>query len=180
MKIRNIPFGYRLENGSIRISPSEAETVRTVFRLYGEGLSFLSISRELQAHGAAYIGGEARWNKNNVSRILRNRLYLGENGYPAILPREQFEAIQCLLSERKNKWATPRKKPEQQEQGTASEKRPCETVFTAYEPSPEQIRLTNEIGRLLEKPEDPAKARQLIYAALGKRYQQIRNLQFTR
>ena len=39
MKYRNFPFGYRMENGKIRINEKEAETVQMIFREYIGGIA---------------------------------------------------------------------------------------------------------------------------------------------
>lgn len=51
----------------------------------------LEAARELKALG---YDGQRPWNKNMVARILENRKYLGEDGYPQIIPAELFEKVQ--------------------------------------------------------------------------------------
>lgn len=107
MKNRSIPLGYMLDKGKISVEPSEAKTVDRIFSLYEQGASFLEISRQLIESRAPYIDGEPRWNKNNVSRILRNKKYTGTDGYPPLIDEERFMKVQQMLGEKAAKMGTP-------------------------------------------------------------------------
>lgn len=228
MKNRSIPLGYMLDKGKISIEPSEAKTVDRIFLLYEQGLSFLEISRQLTESSVPYIDGEPRWNKNNVSRILRNTKYTGADGYPPIVNEDRFMKVQQMLADKTSKWATPIDDPSRvlwqrircAECGCRllriggklagrgivqlrCENRKCgngidipltelykkiqcaktsaqaerATEVSEYEPSPELLRLTNEIGRRLEKPDDPTEIRKLILRAAAARYEQMEEAQ---
>lgn len=89
-KKRTFSFGYRMENGEITTDPNEVLTVITIFRDYLNGLSLNQIAAKQEV---PYHDG-VRWNKNNVRRILENRKYLGEDGYPQLIDAETFQVVQ--------------------------------------------------------------------------------------
>ena len=93
MANRKLPFGYCLRNGQVREEITEAETVRLIFRRYGEGASYGTLADELSALGCLYAPGRP-WNKNMVARILQDGRYLGNAEYPPLLPPELFHQAQ--------------------------------------------------------------------------------------
>lgn len=54
MKIRNIPFGYQMENGRITLYPAESGTVREIFTAYLDGQSLLQIANSLNERNIEY------------------------------------------------------------------------------------------------------------------------------
>ena len=50
MKNRNIPYGYRFENGIIVIDLSEANTLRRIINEYLDGKSLLKIAKNTKPH----------------------------------------------------------------------------------------------------------------------------------
>ena len=97
--IRKQPFGYRIEHGEIVLHESEAETVRWIFETYLAGATYGTLVGTLQERGIPYDVGKP-WNKNMVARILEDRRYIGEGGFPQILKQEQFDASQVSKQER--------------------------------------------------------------------------------
>ena len=91
--IRRQPFGYQLDFGEIVLQETEAETVELIYQKYADGTSFTRLAAMLQEMGVPY-DSQRSWNKNMVARILENRKYLGEDGYPQIIPAELFEKVQ--------------------------------------------------------------------------------------
>lgn len=161
MKKRNIPFGYRMEQGQIKIHRQEAKVIKEIYALYEQGNSYLSIAQALIARQVPYSDSPV-WNKNNVKRILENAKYIGESGYPPILPTDQFEWVQALIKSKTENWTYREKTTDTVD----------ENVITyIYEPSAEVIRLRNEINRKLTKPLGPAEIRRLIQSAAAERYQ---------
>ena len=90
MKNRYIPFGYCLSDGIIIAHDTEAEMVRLAFRQYIAGESYSRIAVLLEKTGCPYNEGTTLWNKNMVGRILQNRKYIGQDGYPALVTEEEF------------------------------------------------------------------------------------------
>ena len=66
---------------------------------YLAGASYSTLVGALQERGVPYDTGKP-WNKNMVARILEDRRYIGEGGFPQILKQEQFNASQVSKQER--------------------------------------------------------------------------------
>ena len=97
VKNRNIPFGYCMVNGKYALNAPEAETVQEIFKKYIGGKSLKTIAAEMRI---PYNTGKAVWNKNMVCRVLENRKYVGENGYPQIITSEDFRLAALIKAER--------------------------------------------------------------------------------
>ncbi len=138
LKNRSIPFGYCMLNGKYALNASEAEAVRKIFSDYIGGKSLKTISAEMTI---PYITGKNTWNKNMVCRVLENSKYIGENGYPQIVSKHEFEQAAQIKAER-----TTYRKPVPQ-----INPQPTSTVIiTEYKPTDEIQRMTNEINRLID------------------------------
>ena len=136
-KNRTIPFGYCVINGKYALNTAESEAVKKVFTDYIGGKSLKTIAAEIQI---PYNANKTTWNKNMVSRVLENRKYIGENGYPQIVTVEEFEQAAQIRMKR-----TTYRKPALQ-----TNPQSIKTVMvTEYEPTEEILRMTNEINRLL-------------------------------
>ena len=111
-----------------------------------------------------YNTGKAVWNKNMVCRVLGNRKYVGENGYPQIITSEDFRLAALIKAERNTyRKPAPQNEPRQQE-----------TVFTEYEPTDEIQRMTNEINRLINSEDsDKEKVEALIVRCAQLKYATI-------
>jgi len=110
-----VPLGYDARDKKLVINTIEAETVRTVFRLYLELKSFGKLVAELDrrkivtkrraAKVAKYQGG-IPFTYGPLAYFLKNRIYLGEmhhggrwfkGEHEAILDRKTFDRVQDLL-----------------------------------------------------------------------------------
>ena len=108
---RKRPFGYKMEFGEIVLHPEEAETVRRIYDSYLAGDSYSALVDKLRERGVPY-DGDKPWNKNMAARILADRRYTGEGGFPSIIPEGQFHMVQARRQER----TTPcQKSPAQKE-----------------------------------------------------------------
>ena len=108
---RKRPFGYKMEFGEVVLHPAEAETVRWIYDSYLAGASYSVLVDKLRERGLPY-DADKPWNKNMVARILADRRYTGEAGFPQIIPERQFRMVQVRRRER----TTPCKKtPAQKE-----------------------------------------------------------------
>lgn len=140
LKNRNIPFGYCMVNGEYALNASEAEAVRTIFAEYISGKSLKAIASKMQI---PYNTGKALWNKNMVCRVLENKKYIGENGYPRIITDADFmHAAQIKLSRRTSDCIARKR-----DNNAVIEP---QMVHTAYEPTEKIGRMTGEINRLIE------------------------------
>ena len=133
-------LGYRLKDGQYVIEPSEAETVRYIFREYLAGRGTDAIVSDLNAMGVPTRYGGS-WNRIGVSRILRNYTYTGnlllqktfcedhltkkdvlnqgqrpqyhvENAHEAIISLDDFNAVQAEIQHRAEKHCEPGRKRE--------------------------------------------------------------------
>ena len=102
---------------------------------------------------------------NMVYRILENRNYIGENGYPQVISTEDFELAARIKAER-NTYSKPAPKDEPPQ---------VEIFMTEYKPTEKIQRMNNEINRLLDSESDEKKkvealiikCAQLRYAAIN-------------
>lgn len=99
MKNRYILFGCQIANGELVRKPSEAEIVLEVFIRYFNEETLDAIAEDLTARKIEYLPGKFDWDKSRIKRMLDDRRYLGENGYPVIVSAELFDSVQ----QRKNK-----------------------------------------------------------------------------
>lgn len=100
-----LPVGYRVEHVVVDGEP----TTRRVLDDQGaalyermvadseRGLTPGSISRALNADGHLTTRGKP-WTTRSVRRVLENDDYLGGNGYPALIDRDRWEALQRRLA----------------------------------------------------------------------------------
>lgn len=96
--MRHIPYGYRIENGRAIIDEKQAATVREFFQNYISGMALMRAAEKV---GLNLYHGSA-------GRMLRNKKYLGDDYYPAIIDKETFDIIRACdklltsLNEAKN------------------------------------------------------------------------------
>lgn len=102
---RKLPFGYRMELGKIVIHPKEALTVQYIFQQYALGASYSELLRHLRKQDVEYDQGKL-WNKNMVARILENRKYTGQPGWPPVIDADMFE---CANEKRSSKVSPPQR-----------------------------------------------------------------------
>ena len=164
LKNRNIPFGYCVINGKYAINEIEAQAVREIFENYINGKSLKTIAAEMQI---PYNSGKTVWNKNMVARVLENRKYIGENGYPRIISDEKFNTVTQIKSER-NTYRKP---------ASQAEPQAIEITATKYEPIEEIRRITEQINRMLETENaDKNAVEELIIKCAQLKYSAIKEL----
>ena len=100
MKNRTIPYGYAFENGKTIIHEGESGIVSEIFRNYVAGKPLSGIASELNARRVEYIPGVIGSDKARLKRILDDRRYIGEKGFPQIIGSDDFEKAQSVKSER--------------------------------------------------------------------------------
>jgi site-specific DNA recombinase len=115
-----VPLGYDARDKKLVVNKTEAETVRTIFRLYIELKSFGRLVAELDRRGivtkrrdtkvAKYNGG-IPFTYGPLAYLLKNRVYIGEVHHGgkwfegeqrAILDRQTFEQVQAVLKANAN------------------------------------------------------------------------------
>src|SRR5580698_5004604 len=110
-----VPLGYDAKDKKLVINKVEAETVRTIFRLYLELKSFTRLVAELDRRRIVTKGRHTKVAKYNgaipftygpLAYLLKNRIYIGETHHggkwfkgehEAVLDRQIFERVQDLL-----------------------------------------------------------------------------------
>ena len=95
-KQRYLPFGYRIHNGEIQIDPEEGKFVPEIFSACLSGNTLQKIADFLQSAGISYSELSPAWSKHIVRRILENRKYCGEKGFPMLVEPEIFEKASGL------------------------------------------------------------------------------------
>ncbi len=93
------PYGYRIENGKAIIDEQAADQIKTLFQSYLTGDSLATAAKK-----AAIKSFHA-----GVGRMLRNKYYLGDEYYPAIIDTETFEAVEVERIRRAEKLGRIRK-----------------------------------------------------------------------
>ena len=110
-----VPLGYDLKDRNLIIKPAEAETVRTLFRVYLELGSVRRLKKEADSSGLVTrrrhlssgraIGG-GPFTRGHLYCLLSNPIYVGDvrhrgatysGRHEAIIDRETFEAVQRQL-----------------------------------------------------------------------------------
>lgn len=80
-----IPYGYRIEKGKAVIDEVQAEQIRTIYKGYLSGLAYIA---------AAEAAGLTRMHAG-VKSMLKNKSYLGDAYYPAIIDRETYDKAEA-------------------------------------------------------------------------------------
>lgn len=108
MKTRNIPFGYKRENGKILPHPAESKIVGEIFTAYLNGQSLLQIAESLNERRVEYMSETVGWNKARLKRIIEDVRYLGKVAYPAIIEQAVFDQAQEIKTARNTQKAVDR------------------------------------------------------------------------
>jgi DNA invertase Pin-like site-specific DNA recombinase len=116
----SVPLGYEAKDKKLVINATEAETVRTIFRLFLELKSFGMLVAELNRRrivskrrdtkAAKYQGG-IPFTHGPLAHLLKNHVYVGETHHGgkwfdgehmAIVDRQVFDHVQDLLRSKAN------------------------------------------------------------------------------
>ena len=72
-------LGYEKgEDGNPKIVPEEAETVRLIYDLFLDGMTYRKIAETLLKRGLKNAKGNTDWTHSNVASILQNEKYTGD------------------------------------------------------------------------------------------------------
>jgi len=112
-----VPIGYEAKDRTLAVNAAEAETVRTIFRLYLECGSVDALKQELDRLGivtklrsgrSARMSGGHPFSRGHLYRVLSNPLYRGQirhkgqihpGQHPAIIDEEIWVAVQASLAQ---------------------------------------------------------------------------------
>ena len=97
---RLLPFGYNMENGEIKPEPEAQGCVNWIFNAYLMGASLNDIAEHLNRGQRPRYDKDKPWNKNMISRILKDQRYCGNHQYPEIIPQSLYETIQRQMASR--------------------------------------------------------------------------------
>ena len=109
MKNRNIPFGYRFEDGKIIISSDEHTTLQRICSEYLDGRSLLQIANGLQTDKVEFAPGITTWNKARIMRIVDDDRYLGNEIYPQLIDEATLEKMRSRKTSRNTQSGTDRR-----------------------------------------------------------------------
>lgn len=101
------PVGYvRLEKGApLVLDPEKGDAVRAAFELRSTGAGYGDVVALLDRELPGGPSGRGAWNRGTVTRLLRNRAYLGEaagantrrpDAHPEIVSQEVFDTVGAL------------------------------------------------------------------------------------
>ena len=91
---RHMPIGYKIVDGKIVLNVEKVEVIQKIFKDYLNGVSMITIAKELTATGFLNANNKPNWNHGSVGRILENSKYLGDSMYPQIIDEVTFELVQ--------------------------------------------------------------------------------------
>ena len=112
----HVPLGYEPDGRTLVINEAEAETVRTIFRLYlelgtvrkvKEAADRLGLSTKLRAGKGKRMGGGRPFSRGHIYHLLSNPLYIGriahrgehhEGRHPPIIDLETWDAVRAQLA----------------------------------------------------------------------------------
>jgi DNA invertase Pin-like site-specific DNA recombinase len=107
-----VPFGYDADGRTLKVNEGEAETVRTLFRLYLElgcvsavkdEAARLGLKTRERPHFRKNATGGLPFNRGHLYQLLNNALYIGRivhkgeshpGQHPAIIDQDTWEAVQ--------------------------------------------------------------------------------------
>lgn len=102
----HVPLGYKIKDHKLVVDPDTAHIVQEAFALYANGVSVAEIARKFNAAGYK-TAKNTKFNRSSFKVMFQNVRYIGtytykdiriENGVPAIIDRELFDAVQRRLS----------------------------------------------------------------------------------
>lgn len=108
MKIRNIPFGYRYEDGRIVLNETESAVVKEISQLYLDGKSLLNIAGILNARKIEYRPGIIGWNRARIKHIIDNQHYMGDEKFPPIIEESVYRRLREIKSSKNTQGAVDR------------------------------------------------------------------------
>lgn len=96
MANRYVSFGYEITDGKYAVIENEKKIVENIFGLYLNGKSFSEISDRMNEAGVPYNNDGRLWNKNMIKRVIENRRYIGEKGFPQVIADDTFNAAEKI------------------------------------------------------------------------------------
>lgn len=88
--MKHISYGYRIENGRAVIEEEQAAKVRELFQNYISGMALMTAAEKVGL----------KLYHSSAGRILRNKKYLGDDYYPALIDQETFDKAEEIRMSR--------------------------------------------------------------------------------
>ena len=85
-----------MEKGEIIPHPDEGPLVQAIFSKYLERAALSTLAKYASLSGIPYREGAGQWNKTMICRILDNSKYAGDEGFPPLVSKEQWEEAAFL------------------------------------------------------------------------------------
>lgn len=104
----HIPYGYKIVYGKAVIDEEQANKIRLFFEGYISGLA-LKVASEKVGLKLAH---------SSAGKLLRNRRYLGDDFYPAIIDKETFDKAEEMRIARASSLGRIRKLDKREKQKT--------------------------------------------------------------
>lgn len=95
-----MPFGYKIIDGTVTITPEKADLIRKMFNDYIAGVSLLQMAKYLTRQGIPNANGKPSWNHGSIGKILSNCKYIGNDFYPAIVTEKVFNTVKACREEK--------------------------------------------------------------------------------
>lgn len=113
----NVPFGYDADGRTLKINAAEATVIRRIYALYRAEGSILVVRERAAALGLrsrvrtapdGRVSGGGPFGRAHLHHILTNPVYAGrirhravshDGQHPAIIPPDEWEAVQSLLKD---------------------------------------------------------------------------------
>ena len=84
MSMKDIPYGYRIENGKAVIDTEAADRIHNFIDTYLSGLSVKEANKTAEIPLSA----------SSLNKLLQNKTYLGTDYYPPLISAEVFQSVQ--------------------------------------------------------------------------------------
>jgi hypothetical protein len=91
--MKHIPHGYRIHDGKTEVNEASARQVNMLFARFLEGESLAMASKSCALN----------FSHSQIGRMLENKVYCGNEFYPAIISKEVFEQVQAERLKRATK-----------------------------------------------------------------------------
>ena len=94
---KRIAFGYmRARNNKIILYDAQAAAVQLIYVQYLDGFGLRSIKELLESFGVPSPYNWKDWSLQTLSNILSNPHYIGDDIYPQIVTRQQYDSVQKI------------------------------------------------------------------------------------
>lgn len=103
MKLRMIPYGYKVVSGKVTPFDKEVIVIHRIFDEYIKGKGLKDIADELTTENIPIMEDMAVWSKNRIKRIITDKRYIGSDPIPfcfsSLFTLETVKTTFCICSE---------------------------------------------------------------------------------